>query len=132
MATNLTLVKSLSDGALTVAKTSTLVVKTLTKLDAEEVPVLTSDKKFTTAVDISEVKALSIVASAACTVYVNDLSTGAPDATIVLSAGVPVLWDVGTGGTNPFGIADITSLYVTNVSDTKAVTISFLAGWDTP
>jgi hypothetical protein len=49
----------------------------------------------------------------ACTVKTN--SSGSPDNTITLAAGVPVAWDTNSPYANPF-TANVTKFYITNAS----------------
>jgi hypothetical protein len=69
-------------------------------------------------VDVSEMKALVILATQDMTLYTNDLGTGAPDDTLALKAGVPVIWTTDSLAVHPKPFTvDITSnIYLTNAS----------------
>lgn len=73
----------------------------------------------------AHMKGLYIVSSADVTFKTN--SSGAPDQTIVLKAGIPLLWFADLSYfANPF-TADLTALYFTNASGAQAaITIRFL------
>lgn len=71
----------------------------------------------------AQVAAYEIVADFALTLKTN--STGSPDETISLAAGVPIKYD-GTG-TSVFG-HDVTKIYATNASGVNAAHLQVLIG----
>lgn len=76
------------------------------------IPASSTDYAVEYAVDVSQCKAVFLVADADMTLETN--SGGSPTQTISLTAGVPVAWITGAG-TNPL-TSDITSLYVTSTA----------------
>ncbi|MFG0247840.1 MAG: hypothetical protein ACF8OB_03050 [Phycisphaeraceae bacterium JB051] len=89
------------------------------------VPDSSTDKQIDIVIDVSELKSLYIVSDQDVTIETNDGS--APDDTIALKAGIPLMWESVSGYfSNPFS-TDITGLYITNSSGSDAtVTIRVL------
>lgn len=71
------------------------------------------------ACDFSQMKSFYMVSDKVLTVYTNDLGTGTPDDTFVLTPNEPMVWTENCGLANPF-TADVTKLYVTNASGSEA------------
>jgi len=61
------------------------------------------------AITAANLKSLLILSTIAITIYTNDKSTGSPQDTIAIAAGVGFCWN---GGTNPFA-GNVTKLYIT-------------------
>lgn len=66
------------------------------------------------AIDISQLKALQLLATADMTINTNDLAGGSPDDTIELEANKSLVWYEGCGLANPLTV-DVTKFYVTSV-----------------
>lgn len=79
-------------------------------LDVDSLAVPQTNKQYTIAIDVSQIKFIVIVANQDCTVKAN--SSGSPDFTLNLKANEPFLWWVNAPWTNPMS-ADVTSVYVT-------------------
>ena len=87
---------------------------------SETVAGATTDGLVAYAADLSQMKSCVICCKTRdMTVKTN--SSGAPDKTISLKAGVPVVWDSNNGQANPFGTVDVTALYVTLAAGDDAV-----------
>lgn len=99
-----------TNGATTVTKTATVSAEEQVEL-VTTLPASSTNVLHTLALDVSEMKSLYLCCTAAATVKTN--SSSAPDATVSLTANVPVCWYTGGGGTNPFGTTDVTKVYVT-------------------
>lgn len=85
-----------------------------------------STTEIVVALDVSAVKSFFLVSDVACTVETN--SSGAPDDTITLVAGVPYLWN--TDSYDTFKLAtDVTSIFVT-VSGSGDATLTLEAIYD--
>lgn len=67
--------------------------------------------------DISQIQSLLITADQDLTLKTN--SSGSPDNTIALKAGIPYLWLYNSGITLPLS-ADVTNWYITNASGVAA------------
>jgi hypothetical protein len=78
--------------------------------------------------EIARAEYLFIVADKALTINTNAAADGAPDDTLELVAGVPIVWTADSGQVNPF-TANVTSLFVTN-DGADAATLRILAGID--
>lgn len=78
-----------------------------------EVPIgnAASDFQVDVNIDMSEMKSFLLKADVGMTVKTN--SSGTPDDTFTLKAGVPLLWTENSYFSNPLS-ADVTALYVTN------------------
>ena len=87
---------------------------------SESIPDSSTDLEVAWAVDISELKALLIVADGALTVKTNSSST--PDDTFTLVVNTPIVWEDANSSGNPLS-ADVTSIFVTNSSG-GAVTLT--------
>jgi hypothetical protein len=86
-------------------------------LVSESFPTATTDGDIVVAIDVSAVKSFYLVSDKAVTVETNDGSS--PDDTIVLKADVPYFWN--TDSYDTFLLtADVTVLYITNVSGSTA------------
>lgn len=73
-------------------------------------------------IDVSTMTYLYIVASVDMDVTTNEASTGSPQETLELLAGVPVVWYPGCNYTKPFA-DDVTSIFATNASGTDGTLI---------
>lgn len=73
--------------------------------------------EITFALDISEIASVYLVSDQIITIKTN--SSGAPDDTFVLAAGVPLVWTDDGEFANPFS-ADITSIFIANASGSTA------------
>lgn len=82
------------------------------------VPAPSTNLAVALSIDVSELKYLYIVADQVLTLKTN--STGTPANTIVLVAGLPLIWVHNYYYSNPLAAADVTILYVTNASGTAA------------
>ena len=94
----------------------------------EAIPENSTDLAVAFVADVSQLKSLFLLSDKALTIKTN--SDSAPDNTIVLAAGVPLIWNNQNGlaltDTVPAAItADITALYVTN-TDAAALKIRAL------
>ena len=76
-----------------------------------------TDQLVTIAIDFSELESIYLYSSATVTVETN--SSSAPDDTITLTAGVPIVWYTSCGHANLFS-ADVTAFYITNASGSSA------------
>ena len=99
-----------SNGSTTVAKTATVTADEQIELQAT-LSASSTNVLHTLALDVSEMKAAYLCCTADCTVKTN--SSSAPDATINLTANVPVCWYTGGNGSNPFITTDVTKVYLT-------------------
>jgi len=81
------------------------------------VPDESSDMLVNFALDVSQIKAIYIVADQDVTLETND--SGSPDDTISLAAGVPYVWTTDSYDSCLL-TADITKLYFTNASGSEA------------
>ena len=73
------------------------------------------------AIDVSQLKSLFLYSDQDVTLRTNANSGGAPDATIALKAGVPLIWESANGYfSNPLGSTDVTSIFVDNDSGSAA------------
>jgi len=61
------------------------------------------------AITAANLKSLMILSSIAITVYTNAASTGSPQDTIAIAAGIAFVWN---GGSNPFA-GNVTKLFIT-------------------
>lgn len=70
------------------------------------------------ALDISQIRSLTIVSSTAATIKTN--ASGAPQETLTLAAGVPLVFDADMPGVAIGDIfaGDVTNMYVTNAAET--------------
>lgn len=78
----------------------------------ESIPVAANNLVALT-IDVSQLKAIWFSTDKTVTLYFNDLSSGSPSKTIVLTADQAFSWDNLSGHANPFGATDVTALYVT-------------------
>jgi hypothetical protein len=116
----------LSAGGVTVGGTVQSVLADLVTTLSKIVPAGATNIEFDVAVDVSAVKAAGIEASRDCTVKTN--STSAPDDTLSLVAGVPLIWVTGDAATF-FLTADVTKFYITTPAGTDT-TFKFTAAID--
>lgn len=79
-----------------------------------------SNQLVSVGIDVSTVQSLFLLSDKDVAIYVNAASTGSPDATINLVAGIPVYWNDDMENTNPLGSTDVDSLYITNASGASA------------
>lgn len=77
-----------------------------------------TDKVVNLPIDVSALKSLMILSDKAVTIKTN--SAGAPDDTIDVAAGVPVLWWNGAVGSNPLTV-DVVTLHIANAGADNAV-----------
>jgi hypothetical protein len=73
----------------------------------------------------ANLKSLLIVSDKACSIFTNAASTGSPDDTLALAAGVPLVWAPTGFGANPF-TANVTKIYIT-VTGTASATLKIRA-----
>ena len=99
-----------TNGASTVTKSTAVTADEQVELSAT-IPGSSANLQHTMHLDVSAMSSAFLLCTAAATVKTN--SSSAPDATITLTANVPVCWYTGGGGTNPFGAVDVTTIYVT-------------------
>jgi hypothetical protein len=68
------------------------------------------------ALDISQIRSLVIVCDVAATIKTN--SSGAPQETLTLVAGIPLVWEASAPGATigDYFAGDITNMYVTNAA----------------
>ena len=68
------------------------------------------------ALDISQIRTLVIVSDVAATLKTN--SSGAPQETLTLVAGIPLIWDASAPGAaiGDYFAGDVTNIYVTNAA----------------
>lgn len=88
------------------------------------IPKTTTDKEITWSMTRAAATFLMISSDKALTIKTN--SSSVPDDTIVLAAGIPLIWQDGTtkdGSDLPLFDVDITKLYVTNASDSDAASL---------
>lgn len=85
------------------------------KLDPT-IPASSTNFAVTLAFTLAKVKSLWFYSDKAVTLKTN--SSGSPVDTIVLAAGIPLVWNANLGA-NPFS-ADVTSLFVTNAAVSAA------------
>jgi hypothetical protein len=111
MAFSHTHTRSFSSGASTITASKTETADSEANIDTE-LAASSTNVVHNIAIDVSELESLYIYCEEDTTVYVNDASTGAPDATIAISADAPYLWPNGSA-TNPLGSVDVTALYLT-------------------
>jgi hypothetical protein len=90
----------------------------------ETIAALASDFQVNLAIDVSALKGLYIVATAAMTLETNDGTT--PDDTITLVANQPLVWTSVSLLTNPLG-TDVTEIFVTS---TAGGTLSYVVVQD--
>src|SRR5690349_4552983 len=99
--------------------------------DIEETVPSGAGTVITIGVDVSAVLAFGVVSTKTGTLTIND--DGTPDATISLTANVPVVWVSGASSqypsSNPLGSVDITSMKFTQSSGADA-TLSFACLYD--
>ena len=69
------------------------------------------------ALDISQIRSLVIVSDVAATLKTNN--SGAPQETLTLVAGIPLVWDASAPGATigDYFAGDITNMYVTNAAE---------------
>lgn len=89
----------------------------MSRVTDESIPIA-ADNLVAWALDLSQLKLLYIHCTEIVTLETNSSDT--PDDTIVLQAGVPLIWRLADYYTNLI-TADVTSLYVTNASSAVAV-----------
>lgn len=77
------------------------------------VPASTTDFRTNIAIDVSEVKSLYIHSDVSVTIETN--SSSAPDDTLTVAAGKPLVWYTGCGLANPL-TTDVTDFYITNAT----------------
>ena len=95
---------------------------------AETVVDSATNTPFLIAIDVSALKHFTMVSDYAVTVYTNEASTGSPQESFTLAAGVPVVWN--SGDTAIFA-GDVDSIFVTNASGDDA-TLTIIVGTDVP
>ena len=95
---------------------------------AETIPDVTTNTPFLIAIDVSSLKHFTMVTNHAVSVFTNEASTGTPQETFTLAAGVPVVWN--SGDTAIFA-GDVDSIFVTNASGDDA-TLTIIVGIDVP
>lgn len=83
--------------------------------------------QLTFTLDVSAAKSLMLLSTQNVTLKTN--SSGSPAATVSLTANVPKIWSADTGGSNPFGSTDVTSLFVVNGTDEDAL-VTVIATYD--
>lgn len=88
------------------------------------------DTQLTYTADVSVMKSLMILSTKDVTLTTNDDADGSPGATVALTANIPKIWSADTGGTNPFGAVDVTSLFVRNGTDTVAALVTVINTYD--
>lgn len=80
-----------------------------------------ANKQYNLAFVGSRVKAYVLVFDTNCTIYVNDLSSGSPAATIACIADVPVVFYNQQGsGSNLFNAITVANFYITNGAATAS------------
>lgn len=79
-----------------------------------DVPDSTTDQEVAITLDVSEIKAIYMVADGALTVETND--GGAATDTFNLTANKPLVWYNGHWASNPFVGGDVTAMFLTNAS----------------
>lgn len=114
--------KTCNDGTGSIGRSVVLTADGLVSLEIT-VPVSTANQLIAITTDQSQLKSFFMIADNICSVFQNDLSSGAPDKTIVLAKNQPFEWNYLSGAANPFGATDTTELYVTNPSSTLVVTL---------
>ena len=69
------------------------------------------------ALDISQIRTICIVCDVAATLKTN--SSGAPQETLTLVAGIPLVWDASAPGATigDYFAGDVTNIYVTNAAE---------------
>lgn len=117
--------RSFSAGGVTVGGVIQTVTGDMVQTLSKVVPASSTNAEFDIAVDVSTIKGVGIEASHDTTVKTN--STSAPDNTLALVGGIPLIWTVGDIPAN-FLTVDVTKFYVTTGgSDT---TVKFVAVTD--
>ena len=84
------------------------------------VPISTTNQAAAIGFTLSKVALVYISANTDVTLKTN--STGSPQDTILVKAGKPLVWYVGSGLTNPFA-GNVTGFYFSNASATVAATV---------
>ena len=82
----------------------------ITVLDVDDLAVPVTDRLYTIAIDVSQIKFIIMLASEDCTVEINSSSSPAPS--ISLKADEPYLWWVNAPWVNVL-TTDVTALYLT-------------------
>lgn len=81
------------------------------------VPGTTTNMEVDVSFQHDDIVALCLYSTKALTIKTN--SSSAPDDTITLAAGVPLIWSTGDRGTNPF-TDPVTKLFLTNAGAAEA------------
>lgn len=94
----------------------------------DTVPKSTTDQHTTIALTRANLKSLMLYSSLAVTLCTNAASTGSPQETIQLQAGIPLIWSLAQDGLTdcPFS-GNITGFYWTNASGTTDATVEVQA-----
>jgi hypothetical protein len=111
------LTRGFSGGGESISKTETVSVESVIALDVAVANAVT-DGLHALAIDVSQMKTLFMSSTKDVTLETNDGSS--PAATVALKAGIPRVWSLASGETNPFGSTDVTALYITNASGAAA------------
>lgn len=82
----------------------------ITVLDVDALATPVTNRLYTIAIDVSQIKFIVMLASEDCTVEINNSTTGTP--TINLKANEPYIWWVNSPFTNLLD-TDVTALYLT-------------------
>lgn len=128
MSVTANLTRKFNDGVSDLGSTPLTVTSgSLVKI-SEDIPANQTNLPVACAFANAKLKALFIIATAAMTVYTNDVSGGSPQETIHLIANVPYCWALGGSciGSDASPLAgNVTGLYVTNTTagtlDVRAV-----------
>lgn len=109
MAKNVTVIRRIIPPSGEVANTPQVI--SCDAVDERSVAFSNTDQQILASFKFANLKVFHAIADAACHLYSNAASGGAPDDTIALAANAPYQWVTGDGATNPFSNADVTTLY---------------------
>jgi hypothetical protein len=79
----------------------------------ESIPGPSTNLQVALVIDVSQLKAIYLHSDKAMTLYFNDTSSGSPSKTLALAANQAFAWDNLSLHANPFGVTDVTTVYVT-------------------
>lgn len=105
----ITYARSMTYGSVSITSTSEITADGL-KNYIGTLAASTSNQEVQLTIDVSECKAFFAHCTAAATLKTN--SSGSPQETFTLAAGVAYQWDNSSGAANPFA-GDVTTFYVT-------------------